>query len=195
MNKNIILILSLAFFIIGCGSSKGPNLSPEPSRKIMKSIPDWYVNTPQKDGYRYAGATATSRDLQLSVNKATMDAANQLAGAMDSEMNALIKRVREETGLGTDSDILDRYSQTQEQVISTALKDYSIVKKEILEEKSDNQDIFRAYILVEWNEGAAQKRLLDRIKADKEIYNAIRASELYDEMEKKVEAYRQRKGM
>ena len=30
---------------------------------------------------------------------------------------------------------------------------------------------------------------------DKEIFDAIRATELYEEMEKKVAAYRQRKGM
>lgn len=194
LNKNIYFVLFITLFLTGCGTTKGPNLAPEPTGKVMKNIPDWYINTPKKDGFRYAGATATSRDLQIAVNKATLDASNQLAGAMDSEMNALVKRVREETGISTDSDILDRFSQTQEQIISTALKDYEIVKKEILEEKSDSQDIFRAYILVEWDEGAAQKRLLDRIKADKEIYDAIRATELYEEMEQKVEAYRQRKG-
>ena len=195
IKKIMMIIFFITLIISGCGSTKGPNLSPEPTRKIMKNIPDWYINTPKKDGFRYAGATATSRDQQLSVNKATMEAANQLAGAMESEMNSLVKRVREETGISTDSEILDRFSQTQEQIISTSLNDYDIVKKEILEEKSDSQNIFRAYILIEWDEGAAQKRLLDRIQADQEIYDAIRASELYEEMEKKVETYRKRKGM
>ncbi|MBH49267.1 MAG: hypothetical protein CMG69_00730 [Candidatus Marinimicrobia bacterium] len=194
INKILFFIL-FVLLLVGCSSSKGTDLSPEPTRKVMKNIPDWYKNKPKKNGYRYAGATATSRDLQLAVNKATLDAANQLAGAMDSEMNALVKRAREETGISTESDILDRFSQTQEQIISTALKDYSVIKQEIMEEKSNNRDIFRAYILVEWDEGAAQKRLLDRIKADKEIYDAIRASELYEEMEQKVEEYRKRKGM
>ena len=192
---NSLIVIFITLFLSSCGSNKGPNLTPEPTRRVMKNIPDWYINTPKKEGFRYAGATATSRDLQLAVNKATQDAATQLAGAMDSEMNALLKRVREETGVSTDSDILDRFSQTQEQIISTSINDYDIMKKEILEESSDSQDIFRAYILIEWDEGAAQKRLLDRIKADKEIYDAIRASELYEEMEKKVEAYRKRKGM
>ena len=39
---------------------------------------------------------------------------------------------------------------------------------------------------------AANKRLLDQLKADKEIYDAIRESELVEEMENKVEAYRKR---
>ena len=191
LNKYLILTV-VAFMIIGCGPVGGPDLSPEPTRKIMKNIPDWYLNTPSKDGFRYEAATATSQDLQLSVNKATLDAASRLAATIESEMEGYTKRVQEETGLGADSDILDRYSQTQGQTIATSLKDYTVAKKEILEEKSNNQDIFRSYILIEWNEGAANQRLLDQLKADKEIYDAIRATDLLNEMEEKVEAYRNR---
>jgi len=160
----------------------------------MKNIPDWFLNTPSVDGLRYETATATSQDLQLAINKATLDAASRLAATIKSEMEGYTKRVQEENGLGSDSDILDRYSQTQGQVIATALQDYSVAKKEILEEKSNNQYIYRAYILLEWDELAANQRLLDKIKSDKEIYDAIRASDLIQEMETKVNAYRKRMG-
>ena len=186
-------IFTSSFIAFNCSNS-GPDLSPEPTRKVMKNIPDWFLNTPTKDGFRYETATATSQDLQLAINKATLDAASRLAATINSEMEGYTKRVQEENGLGADSDILDRYSQTQGQIIATALQDYSVAKKELLEEKSNNQDIFRAYVLFEWDEGAAHKRLLDKIKADKEVYDAMRASELIQEMENKVEAYRQRTG-
>ena len=186
-------IFTSSFIAFNCSNSD-PDLSPEPTRKVMKNIPDWFLNTPTKDGFRYETATATSQDLQLAINKATLDAASRLAATINSEMEGYTKRVQEENGLGADSDILDRYSQTQGQIIATALQDYSVAKKELLEEKSNNQDIFRAYVLFEWDEGAAHKRLLDKIKADKEVYDAMRASELIQEMENKVEAYRQRTG-
>ena len=191
INKYLIVTV-ITFMVSGCGSVGGPDLSPEPTRKIMKNIPDWYLNTPLKEGFRYEAATATSQDLQLSVNKATLDAASRLAATIESEMEGYTKRVQEETGLGAGSDILDRYSQTQGQIIATSLKDYTVAKKEILEEKSNNQNIFRSYILIEWNEGAANQRLLDQLKADKEIYDAFRATDLLNEMEEKVEAYRNR---
>ena len=47
--------------------------------------------------------------------------------------------------------------------------------------------------MVELDENAAQDKLLAQIKADEQLYDAIKASELIDEMEQKVEAYRQRK--
>lgn len=194
MKKILLSLLTVVvtLCLISCGSAGGPDLSPEPTRKVMKNIPDWFLNTPSKEGFRYETATATSQDLQLAINKATLDAASRLAATIQSEMEGYTKRVQEETGLGSDSDILDRYSQTQGQVIATALQDYIVAKKEILEEKSTTQDIFRAYILIEWDEGAANKRLLAQIQADKELYDAIRATELLNEMEEKVEAYRQR---
>ena len=52
--------------------------------------------------------------------------------------------------------------------------------------------IYHAFVLVEFDEHAAAAKLLAKIKSDKEIYDAIRASELVQEMEDKVEAYRQR---
>jgi len=197
MNKvtmNIIVYATLILISVNCGSKGGADLSPEPTRKVMKNIPDWYLNTPVNEGFRYEAAVATSQDLQLSVNKATLDAASRLAATIESEMEGYTKRIQEETGLEGSSELLDRYSQTQGQVIAISLRDYKVVKKEILEEKSKPRDIFRSYILIEWDEGAANKRLLDRLKADKEIYDAIRESELIDEMEEKVAKYRERKG-
>lgn len=189
----LILTLMLSFIAFNCGAGN-PDLSPEPTRKVMKNIPEWFMTTPAKQGYRYETASATSQDLQLAINKATLDAASRLAATINSEMEGYTKRVQEENGLGEDSDILDRYSQTQGQIIATALQDYTVAKKEILEEKSDTQYIYRAYVLLEWDEGAAHQRLLDKIKTDKEIYDAIRASELLDEMEQKVNDYRKRIG-
>ena len=192
--KRIATVSSALLILISCASPpvSGPELTPEPTRKSVSNIPDWYLNTPSESGYRFETGSATSQDLQLAVNKASLDAQTRLAATIESEMEGYTKRVQEETGLGAESNILDRYSQTQGQVVATALKDYSVDKKEIIEEKSDGKYIFRSYVLIKWDEGAANKRLLDQLKADKEIYDAIRESELVEEMETKVEAYRKR---
>lgn len=185
-----LLITMVTLTIIGCGSSKGPDLTPDASRKTISNVPAWFMDTPEKEGYKYHSARATSQDLQMAIDKAALNAANALAGQMDSEMNGMIKRAAEETGLGEDSHVIDQFSQAQEQIISLSLKDYRVAEKEVQEEKGN---IYRAYVLIEWDEGAANKRLLARIKADEQIYTAMRATELFDEMEKKVEAYRNRK--
>ena len=59
--------------------------------------------------------------------------------------------------------------------------------------QSSGVRIYNVYVLVEFNVNAAQEKLLAQIKSDQQLYDAIKASELVDEMEQKVEAYRQRK--
>ncbi len=195
MNKTIVkfCVLAMAGILVwNCSGSKGPDLSPDANRKTIKSAPDWYIHTPDSIHFRYSSSSATSQDMQLAVSKAELDAASQLARTINSEMNGLTKRAQEETGLGPDSHIIDQFSLTQEQVLSTALQDYAMVKKEIQEESSDTGKIYRAYVLLEWDESAAHKRLLEKIKQDEQLYTMMRSTELFEEMEQKVEEYRQR---
>ena len=187
-----LLLISFTFFIYNCGSNNS-DLTPEASKSTIKGAPNWYINTKCKEGYKCSVASATSQDMQIAVNKATSDASTILAGMVETEMNGLVKRVREEVGQDDDSDLLDTFSQVQEQIIATTLQDYSVPKKEIVREKnSKGNNIFRAYVYVEWDEGAAQERMLQKIKDDKALFDLIRSTELYEEMEEKVEKYRKR---
>ena len=190
--KKIIVLLSLFVIFIGCAGKKGPDLSPDASRKTIGNMPEWFMNPPKKEGFRYNAGTATSQDMQLALDKARTSAATTLAGLVESEWNGLAKRAQEETGLGPDSDIIDQFSNTQEQIISKQLNDLFIAEQTVQDEKSDKGRIYRAYVLVEFNEGAANERLLDQLKANEKIYNAIRATELFEEMEDKVAKYRER---
>jgi len=178
--------------IVACGSNGTPDLTPDANRKTLKNVPDWYMETPQKEGFRYESSSATSQDMQMAISKARLDAANTLAGQVKSEMNGLVKRAEEETGLGADSEFISQFSQTQEQVISSSLENYRTAKKEIQEERTDTGYIYRAYVLIEWDEGASDRRLLNSIKSDQLIYDQMRSTELFNEMEEKVEAYRNR---
>ena len=130
--------------------------------------------------------------MQMALDKARTSAATILAGLVEAEWNGLAKRAQEETGLGPDSDIIDQFSNTQEQIISKQLNDISITEQTVQEEKSDQGKIYRAYVLVQFNENAANDRLLPQLKANEKIYNAIRATELFEEMETKVSQYRER---
>ena len=192
-NFFLFTLLTFSLFIIGCGSKSGPDLSPEASRKTVKNLPDWYMNTPIKDGYQYSAAEATSQSMQLAVDKARVAAVSNLSQMIKSEWNGYTKRVQEETGMGSDSKLLDQFSTTQENVISNQLDNVRVKEKEIQVENSAGTRIYRAFVLVEFDENAAQAKLLAQIKADQQLYDAIKASELIDEMEQKVEAYRQRK--
>jgi len=117
----LFTLLTFSLFIIGCGSKSGPDLSPEASRKTVKNLPVWYMNTPVKDGYQYSAAEATIQSMQLAVDKVRVAAVSNLSQMIKSEWNGYTKRVQEETGMGSDSKLLDQFSTTQENVISNQL--------------------------------------------------------------------------
>ena len=194
MKYNLVtFMITCTLILTGCGSRGGPDLSPEASRKTIKSAPEWMLTQPHKEGFRFQASTATSQDMQMALDKARTSSATALAGLIESEWNGLVKRAQEETGLAENSKIIDQFSNTQEQIISNRLQDIRVAKRELQEEKTDDgRRIYRSYVMVEYDEGAAQKRLLAKIKADEQLYNALRATELIEEMEDKVEAYRQR---
>ena len=193
MNKLFITYITIiGFLFIGCGSKSGPDLSPEASSKTVKNVPDWYLDTPKTEGYLYAASNATSQSMQLAVDKARMQAVSELSQMMKSEWGGYTKRVQEEIGTGLDSKLLDTFSQTQENTISNQLENIIVKEKDIQVMKSSGARIYNIYVLVEFNTNAAQEKLLAQIKADQQLYDAIKASELVDEMEQKVEAYRQR---
>jgi hypothetical protein len=191
-NIYIISICVISLILVGCGSKSGPDLYPEASRKTVKKLPKWYINTPVKEGYKYAAAEATSQSMQMAVDKARVSAVSNLSQMIKSEWNGYTKRVQEETGIGVESKILDQFSSTQENVISNQLDNIMVKEKEIQVENSDGTQIYRVFVLVEFDENAGNAKLLAQIKADQVLYDAIKASELVDEMEQKVEAYRQR---
>ena len=192
-NVYITSITVFGLLFIGCGSRSGPDLSPEASRKTVKNLPDWYLNTPVKEGFKYQTAEATSQSMQLAVDKARVAAVSNLSQMIKSEWNGYTKRVQEETGMGSDSKLLDQFSSTQENVISNQLEGVIVKEKDVQVENSDGTRIYRVFVLVEFDENASQEKLLAQIKADQVLYDAIKASELIDEMEHKVEEYRQRK--
>ena len=192
-NYFLFILLTISLFIIGCGSRSGPDLSPEASSKTVKNLPDWYKITPVKEGFKYQASEATSQSMQLAVDKARVAAVSNLSQMIKSEWNGYTKRVQEETGMGSDSKLLDQFSSTQENVISNQLEGVIVKEKDIQVENSSGTRIYRVFVLVEFDENAAQAKLLAQIKADQQLYDAIKAAELIDEMEQKVEAYRQRK--
>jgi hypothetical protein len=188
----IIMTIAALFIFIGCGSQSGPDLSPEASSKTVKNLPDWYLNTPVNEGFKYSAAEATSQSMQLAIDKARVAAISNLSQMIKSEWNGYTKRVQEETGMVSDSKLLDQFSSTQENVISNQLEGVIVKEKDVQVENSDGTRIYRVFVLVEFDENAANDKLLAQIKADQQLYDAIKASELVDEMEQKVEAYRQR---
>ena len=194
--KKIILYSATILISISLWScsTKGPNLNPEPNRSTFKDAPDWFNEKPKKEGYIYTSSLAESRNYQSSLTKAAAIARRELATTLESEVNALTDLVNRETGSGIESEFITDFKETTQVIVSNTLQGAEVVKQQTIELKTDGGKIFRSWVLLEYDKGYQQKKLLDAIKADKILSDKLEASELVKEMEDKVEAYRKRKG-
>lgn len=152
-----------------------------------KKIPSWYENPPEDPNYLFSATTATSRDLQLAVEKAKQDARVDISAQLEARVMGLIKKFDEEVGRTESSELLSSYSKTSKTVVDQTLVGARAKYQKVVKDG----ELYRAYVLMELPLGLMKKLLVDKIKRQQELYTRFRASQSFKELEKEVEKYRQ----
>lgn len=176
-------LFALTFAVAACGGG-APAAQPTPQQTVSK-LPSWYTTPPNDANTLFAASTAESRDLQLAVNKATADGRNNIAQQMEVKFQGLSKRFQEETGTGADAQLLDQFTQAYKGVVSQTINGSRISKQEV---QPDGQ-IYRAYVLVEMPIGPANQALMQKMKANEQMYTRYRSTEAFKELENEVAKY------
>lgn len=175
----VLFVTAFALALTGCGGPKSLQSTDE------GNIPDWYTNHPQDPNYFYASATATSQDLQLSVDKAATGARAEIGRMVETKVSGLQKRFDEETGVGKDAQLLQMFTQATKVVISTSLSGSQVLKQK----QFKDGDLWRAYVLVQYPIGAANQALMQQLKNNDQMYTRFRASQTFKELDDEVKKY------
>ena len=175
INQNKITSLMIALLILGACAS------------TLNKMPKWFLNPPQKKGYIYANGTEKGNEMQNALDEATDVAARRLSQTIESDMEANSKRVQEEI---KDIAVTDVYENIQSSVMAASMNNWKVVKQDVVPEGS----LFRAYVMIEWNKGAAYDILMEKFEAEEELNQRFRKTELWKDMKKEVDAYRKRRG-
>jgi hypothetical protein len=181
MNKSVILVFLFmcAALIAGCSSSS------KLSETDTGDIPGWYMNPPSDVNYLYSAVTATSKDMQLAVDKAITDARADIGRQVELKTQSLQKNFAEEVGTGEETTLLQQFTAATKNVVSTSLTGSKVVKKEIIKDGNN----YRAYVLVQYPVGSASQELLKALKQNEELYTRFRSSQAHEELKKEVEQY------
>ncbi len=176
----IMIIVTVAISYAGCGGKKKVDLTASGK---LKDMPDWYINPPPgENDIIYGTGRATSRDVQLAVNKAALQAERNVAGNLNKELESQEKNFVEEIAQDADSELTQTYSETTEAIVKETLSGLTREKQEVVQK--DN--IITAYVLVSLDMGAANQRLVEKIKADKLLNARLRSTDAFQELERKT---------
>ena len=175
---SVSFVLMAIMLISGCGKSEikmGDDIQ----------VPEWFSTPPEDPNYLYATATATSRDMQMAINSAKEGGRVEIARQLETKINALFKRFREEVGADEDAEFLSQTTDVSKSVTSKVLSGSRAAKTKSVKEGM----IFRAYVLVEMPIGDANTALMGAIKKQEHMYTRFRASQGFQELENDVEKY------
>tara|TARA_R100001377_G_scaffold5067_1_gene2912 strand:- start:6210 stop:6866 length:657 start_codon:yes stop_codon:yes gene_type:complete len=198
--KNIILCLSIVSILGACSSlkiednkaaneclKKGTWVEADPCLKLVKKtaggIPQWMKKVPQKENAYYSAGTAISSDLQLSIDKSTLNAKRTLADRINGEMSAQIKTFMIESGEGAGTLSTDIEQVTKNVIAKVNVAGYNVSEVEIAPQGS----FYRTYVLIEYPVGQANDILVEQVRKNNLLYAKIRASESFKELEESVD--------
>ena len=106
--------------------------------------------------------------------------------ADEDPIQAVLREVQEETGLAADAQLLDQFTQAYKGIVSQTINGSRAAKQEIVNTPAGG---YRAYVLVELPIGQASQALMQRVRANEQMYTRFRASQAFDELQKEVERY------
>ena len=188
MKKSILgwAFVAIVPFVVsvGCGGAQKTNLTPSASEKTVEQIPEFYLNPPTDPSFLFSTATATSRDLQMAVNKAKTAGRVDLAKQMELKMNNLTKSFQEEVGEGDDSELLQQFTSATKSVTSQTLNGSRVEESKVVPESG----IYRAYVLMSLPIGEANRQLLQKIQENKNLYTRFRGTQAFEELDKELKA-------
>ena len=157
--------------------------------KNLKAMPDWYAKTPIDNNILYASATETSRNMQMSMEKASVKARAELALTVGGRVSTLMRAYAEEAGVSNDPEVNQLVNNvTSQEAININLSGVQRADAQINREG----DSYRAYVLIRYPLGELNKIAVEQVRQNTVLNAKFRASKAFEDLERKVEEAKKR---
>jgi hypothetical protein len=151
--------------------------------KTLDSLPDWYAKPKCDVSTICAVASATSSDMQLSVDKAILDAKFAVADKLKGAITANMKSYVEESGVGSDPVVNQEVSKVISNVMTAvSLAGYELDQTSVIAERGK----FRAFVSLRYPVGEANKIVVSETRKNAALESKMRASKAFAELEQQV---------
>ena len=174
-------LLSLAVCIGFSGCKSPPKMDSDES---MFDYMQEEVSKITENGGMAAVGMGESRNTQLAITKAKVEARKNLAQAVTVKIENLEKAFIEEIGEASGSEMNELFSSATKQITSQTLQG-TVPKMQKYE--TDDEDITTAYILMVLNPDIIDASL--RNNSAKHLYERFRASKAFEELDKEIKEF------
>jgi hypothetical protein len=183
--SRILAVLSAVALMSACA----PRLHQQ---SVMSVTPSWYataklVNTNKAAAFLQGRGAGSSASQQIALDMAKMSALTDLGRTLDAQFSGLSKQAVEQVGAGRDAETVKHFSLATKVVMADVDVSGTGIGQQLLTQV-DGQ--YYAWILLEYPMAEANRKFLDDLKARRNTYERFRATQLYEEMTKEIEAFR-----
>jgi hypothetical protein len=155
----------------------------EQAENTIDAAPDWFMKSSCGSEAICASATAKSLDMQLAIDKATLDAKYLLADKIKGLVSAKLSSFVEEYGNTDEPSInAETVKVVQNVITNTSTAGYEISQQAVLPSKQG----FRAYVLAQYPLGSANRLLVAETSKNKILNSRARASKAFADLELEI---------
>ncbi len=189
MKRMAFTLLALTVCIGFSGCKSKPKMD---SDKTMFDYMQEEVAKITKKGGMAAVGQADSRNTQLAITKAKVEARKNLAQAVQVKIKNLEKAFIEEVGEAKGSELNELFSSATKQITSQTLQGTVPIEQKY---ETDDDGVTTAYILMVLNPDIVDASLKNNNA--KHLYERFRASKAFEELDKEVKEFEEseRQGM
>lgn len=169
MRKQYVwLIPGILFSVYGCAN---------------RLVPEWYHKLPTDPNVLTVTFKAESDSLQLAIKMAEDGARRKLTEAVGLQIRDLRAALEKEIKLSEQQDLLDFFNKRVKAVVTANLFKLNVKKQHTI----NNEQTWYTFIVMEYPLAEANKTLVDEFKRNSEMYERVRQSQSFLEMEKRLE--------
>jgi hypothetical protein len=196
--RNYIVLLLIVAFVQGCGSPPPPPKPVDMPSQAQASnpqtpmdVPSWFMMTPEPDDVYavYATGEATSRKMNIAMQKASQQARMNLGQSISAKVQSLIESMVEEAGMGENVQITEFYSETSKSVSDQTLSGATVVKKYPYQMNTGG---YRVYVLMGLKkapfDNAASKAIVSKVQENQEeaMYANFKKTQAFNRLEESL---------
>ncbi len=182
---SIMALAVFALFLVGCAAQQGGSGGSGGFQSDINA-PDWYLNPPQREGAIAVAASARSRQMEIALDRAQLQAKRDLAANIRSTIEGQREQYMEEIGSDAkEAKIRKQYQDFSREMVAQKLQGTRIVEKAIVKEDG----AYRAFVLVELTMEDIKKKLSGK----EELKTMFNAQQFEKDMDKNLDKLRDRR--
>ena len=202
LNRTHLASAALALALAACSSPKPgtpefvQKKEDEQQKAAVKAVeqsvakvPAWVAQPPESPNAWYEIGVESSTDMQMAMDMAVLSAKRTLAFQLGARTSAMMKDYAGQTGTGGDAEVVREIDRVTKSVAAEInLAGFNREKSEIIAEGKN----FRAFALLRYPIGDANKIVADQVKKSKVLDTKLKASKAFQDLEQEIEAARKR---